>query len=100
LPTQLFLGWFGPRGLASILFVLLIVEDSDVPHRDELLSITVVTVVLSALLHGISAAPLARLYGRLSTGMGECEENQPVTELPLREGQMPMNNNTERTKTQ
>ena len=86
LSTNLFLGWFGPRGLASILFVLLILEESDVPHRDELLSITVVTVVLSALLHGVSAAPFARLYGRMAARMGECEENLPVAELPLREG--------------
>ena len=93
LPTQLFLGWFGPRGLASILFVLLILEGSDVPHRDELLSITIVTVALSALLHGVSAAPLAKLYGRLTAGMGECEENQPVADLPIREGQIPIDNN-------
>ena len=86
LPTSLFLGWFGPRGLASILFVLLILEESTVPHRNELLSITVITVVLSALLHGVSAAPLASLYGRFAARMGECEENQPVVELPLREG--------------
>ena len=33
LPTQLFLGWFGPRGLASILFVLLILEEAEVAHR-------------------------------------------------------------------
>jgi NhaP-type Na+/H+ or K+/H+ antiporter len=86
LQTHLFLGWFGPRGLASILFVLLILEDSDVPHRGELLSITVTTVALSALLHGVSAAPFARIYGRLVDRMGECEENQLVAELPLREG--------------
>ncbi len=86
LPTQLFLGWFGPRGLASILFVLLILEKSAVPHLNELLSITVITVALSALLHGVTAAPLSGLYGRLAAGMGECEENQPVTEMPLREG--------------
>lgn len=86
LPTQLFLGWFGPRGLASILFVLLILEESAVPHRDELLVITVITVALSALLHGITAAPLAKAYGRLAENMGECEENQPAAELPLREG--------------
>jgi NhaP-type Na+/H+ or K+/H+ antiporter len=86
LPTQLFLGWFGPRGLASILFVLLILEESAVPHRDELLVITVITVALSALLHGITAAPLANAYGRLAASMGECEENQPAAELPLREG--------------
>lgn len=86
LPTQLFLGWFGPRGLASILFVLLILEESEIAHKDELLTITIVTVGLSALLHGITAAPLAKLYGQLAARMGECEENQPATELPLREG--------------
>lgn len=88
LPTQLFLGWFGPRGLASILFVLLILEESHLKHHEELLSITVVTVALSALLHGVSAAPLSRLYGRLAGRMGECEENQRAAELPLREGQV------------
>ena len=86
LPTQLFLGWFGPRGLASILFVLLILEKSEVAHKNELLSITVVTVGLSALLHGVTAAPFSNFYGRLTARMGECEENQHVEELPLREG--------------
>jgi len=92
MPSYLFLGWFGPRGLASILFVLLILEESDVPHRDELLSVTVVTVALSALLHGLSAAPFARIYGRLAGRMGECEESRPVKEMPLREGLLPNNN--------
>lgn len=97
-PTQLFLGWFGPRGLASILFVLLILEESEVSHREELLSITVIAVALSALLHGISAAPLANLYGRLAARMGECEENQPTTHLPLREGHTLIDNDSDRTK--
>jgi len=92
LPTKLFLGWFGPRGLASILFVLLILEKSEIPHREELLTITVITVGLSALLHGISAAPFARLYGRRVERMGECEERKPVTEMPLREGHARINN--------
>ena len=87
-PTMLFLGWFGPRGLASILFVLLILEGSDVPHREQILSVTVLTVALSALLHGISAAPFARRYGRLAKSMGECQENQDAVELPLREGHL------------
>jgi NhaP-type Na+/H+ or K+/H+ antiporter len=92
LPTQLFLGWFGPRGLASILFVLLILEETELPHRAELLSITVVTVALSVLLHGVTAAPFAALYGRLVARMGECEESQPVAELPLRAGLNPIDN--------
>jgi NhaP-type Na+/H+ or K+/H+ antiporter len=93
LPTQLFLGWFGPRGLASILFVLLILEKSEVPHRDEIFSITIITVALSVLLHGVSAAPFAKLYGRLAARMGECEESQIVAELPLREGHVPNDKN-------
>jgi NhaP-type Na+/H+ or K+/H+ antiporter len=92
LPSYLFLGWFGPRGLASILFVLLILDKSNVPHREELLSITVITVALSALLHGLTAAPFARAYGNMAARMGECEENQTVTELPLRDGSTSIEN--------
>ena len=91
--TQLFLGWFGPRGLASILFVLLILEDTAIMHRTELLEITVLTVALSAIVHGATAAPLAAWYGRRAQFMGECAENKAVTELPLREGQMRVDNN-------
>jgi NhaP-type Na+/H+ or K+/H+ antiporter len=86
LPSQLFLGWFGPRGLASILFVLLILEESAIPHHDEILSITVLTVAMSALLHGMSAAPLSNAYGRLVARTGECAETRPVVEMPLRAG--------------
>jgi NhaP-type Na+/H+ or K+/H+ antiporter len=85
-PTVLFLGWFGPRGLASILFVLLILDEADVLHQQQLFSITIVTVALSVLLHGISAAPVARLYGQFAKRMGECEENLDIAELPLRGG--------------
>jgi NhaP-type Na+/H+ or K+/H+ antiporter len=92
LRTQLFLGWFGPRGLASILFVLLILEDMAIIHGSELLAITVLTVALSALLHGVTAAPLANWYGRRAQRMGECAENKIVAELPLREGHMRFDN--------
>lgn len=92
LPTFLFLGWFGPRGLASILFVLLILEQAELPHREEILSITVITVALSVVLHGISAAPLARMYGRLAASMGDCEESKQVPDMPLREARKSNNN--------
>ncbi|NQX89927.1 MAG: cation:proton antiporter, partial [Halioglobus sp.] len=86
LPTQLFLAWFGPRGLASILFVLLILEETDIEHRHEILTITVLTVALSILLHGVTAAPLANWFGRHARDMGESAENEDVTEIPLRGG--------------
>lgn len=92
LPTFLFLGWFGPRGLASILFVLLILEEAEIPHRAEILSITVITVALSVVLHGVSAGPFATAYGRLAARMGECEEGKAVSGMPLRHGPMTNNN--------
>ncbi len=56
---KLFLGWFGPRGLASILFALLIVEEYAIPGKEEILSCVVLTVLLSIILHGVTSAPLA-----------------------------------------
>jgi len=64
LQTTLFLGWFGPRGLASILFVLLIAEEAMVPNIDMLSAVVFLTVFSSVVLHGVSAGPLAMLYGR------------------------------------
>lgn len=62
--TVLFMGWFGPRGLASLLFVLLIADEAMVPNIDIVLTVVFITVFMSVVLHGISAGPLATLYGR------------------------------------
>jgi len=61
-PTVLFLGWFGPRGLASIVFAAVVVEASGLPHTSELVVAATVTVALSVVAHGATAAPLARRY--------------------------------------
>lgn len=62
--TKGFLGWFGPRGLATVLFALLVVGQLDaLKHGDEILTIAAIAVALSAVLHGVSAAPGARWYG-------------------------------------
>ena len=63
--TVAFLGWFGPRGLASILFTLIVFEGNNLPHGDSILAAVVLTVALSIVLHGVTATPLARAY-RLS----------------------------------
>ncbi len=80
--TSGFLGWFGPRGLASVLFVLLILEEVDVENEATIFTVVIFTVALSVLLHGVSAGPAARRYGTLSQAMGPCEENMPVSEEP------------------
>ncbi len=84
LPTWLFLGWFGPRGLASILFALLVLGENESAQASLIMATVVTTVFLSVLLHGVTAAPAARWYSRLVTRMGECEETQPVSEIPTR----------------
>ena len=60
--TVAFLGWFGPRGLASIVFALIVVQEADLPHTSTLVLTTYATVGLSVLAHGVTAAPLARRY--------------------------------------
>ena len=57
-----FLGWFGPGGLASIVFAAIVVEEADLPHTDVSVSTALVAVALSVLAHGMSAAPLVRRY--------------------------------------
>lgn len=66
--TRLFFGWFGPRGLATALFALLIVDQIDHEIGETLLNLAVNAVWISAVLHGISAVPLARWYGARMAG--------------------------------
>lgn len=87
-PTYLLLGWFGPRGLASILFALLILGEHEVPYRSELLTVTVVTVAISVLLHGATAPLLARRYGAWAARVDGAAEMIPATEMPLRHGEV------------
>ena len=63
-PTVGFLGWFGPRGLASIVFALIVIEESALPHEDLMVLAVYLTVGLSVFAHGLTASPLADLYAR------------------------------------
>lgn len=68
--TKLFMGWFGPRGLASIVFVVL-VQDEMLPGSTSLMTTVTWTILLSVLLHGLSANPLSKRYGaRISENGG------------------------------
>jgi NhaP-type Na+/H+ or K+/H+ antiporter len=72
------MGWFGPRGLASIVFAV-IVEDTHQVHEATLLTTTYLTVGLSVLLHGLSAAPLVSRYARWYAAAGD--RRPPAMEL-------------------
>jgi len=60
--TTLFMGWFGPRGLASIVFVVMVLA-TKLPGSNILLTTVTWTILLSITLHGITANPLAAVYG-------------------------------------
>ena len=62
-PTVAFIGWFGPRGLASLVFGLLVVERG-VPEQATLVTTVAVTVALSVILHGVTSVPFAARYHR------------------------------------
>jgi NhaP-type Na+/H+ or K+/H+ antiporter len=63
--TRWFIGWFGPRGLASVVFALIAVESLPAsPQLAEVTGTLTATVLLSVVLHGITSAPWAEAYGR------------------------------------
>jgi NhaP-type Na+/H+ or K+/H+ antiporter len=88
-PTVAFIGWFGPRGLASVVFGLLVLERG-VPEQQTLLTTVVLTVALSVLLHGLSSTPLIGVYHRWYTSHARAhptaEETAPAT-MPRRRRQ-------------
>ncbi len=61
--TVAFIGWFGPRGLASIVFGLIAVDALEPSASKVILAALTLTIVLSVLLHGMTASPLAARYG-------------------------------------
>lgn len=60
--SKLFLGWFGPRGLASIVFAIIVV-DVGLPGSRFIAMVVTCTVGMSLLAHGVSATPMARWIG-------------------------------------
>jgi NhaP-type Na+/H+ or K+/H+ antiporter len=69
--TLSFIGWFGPRGLASIVFLVMVVG-ADVPGKDTIVTTVAWTIVLSIVAHGLTANRLASIYGaRVKSRNGE-----------------------------
>ncbi|WP_344371495.1 sodium:proton antiporter [Agromyces tropicus] len=90
-PTVAFVGWFGPRGLASLVFALL-AADRGVPEGETVLTTVVVTVAMSIILHGLTSAPLVDLYHRwydANTPTDSTSGESVPTRLPRRRRQFP-----------
>ncbi len=90
LHTIAFVGWFGPRGIASILYILLVLKESHLAHHETIFTVVITTVLSSVYAHGLTAVPWANLYARQIQKMQEkhgdeqMREMEMVSEMPLR----------------
>jgi sodium/hydrogen antiporter len=57
-----FIGWFGPRGIASVLYLLMVIIEIGVVGYERIFSVICLTILLSVFLHGITAIPFSKLY--------------------------------------
>ena len=85
--TTGFIGWFGPRGVASILYIFTVLEE-DLQGESLIYGVVMLTVLISIFAHGVSAGPGAKWYAKRVEGVVESEgtEMQEVPEMPVRAG--------------
>ena len=63
--TMMFIGWFGPRGIASILYILIVINEViSIKDHETVYAVVTLTILLSIFLHGISARPLVKMYAK------------------------------------
>jgi NhaP-type Na+/H+ or K+/H+ antiporter len=88
--TVLFVGWFGPRGLASVVFTLLAVEElGEGSAAAPAVAAVAFTVLLSVIFHGVSAGPLAAAYARSRQQLdhaGDAPRSRRSTQARIRSG--------------
>jgi sodium/hydrogen antiporter len=86
--SVLFAGWFGPRGLASIVLGLIVIAEApQLAGAGQIELVVALTVLLSVLLHGVTAAPLSAAFARRVEKMAaDAPERQETVELPTRVG--------------
>jgi len=90
IPSVAFIGWFGPRGLASVVFALLAVEDLEVDDSlRTAVSTIALTVLLSVVLHGVTADLFATRYGTWVDRERPRAETKPATEPRVRRSVVP-----------
>lgn len=82
--TVAFTGWFGPRGLASVIFALLALEQLPGETAKPVVAVITITVLLSVIAHGVTAGPLASRYGAHMGAKTTAPEHTVVPELALR----------------
>jgi len=82
--TVALIGWFGPRGLASVIFALLALEDLGSRTAHNAVAVIAITVMLSVVAHGATADPLATRYARLLARRADGRTAAEVPAIPER----------------
>lgn len=85
--SVLFIGWFGPRGIASVVYGITILDEDNLSGSDVLFNTMAVTVLLSIFAHGLTAFPGANWYGQKMSSKASStpmREMKSVSELPVR----------------
>jgi NhaP-type Na+/H+ or K+/H+ antiporter len=84
--SVLFMGWFGPRGLASIVLLLIMLNETPgLPGLKTISEVVSLTVLFSVFAHGLTADPLSRWYAsKVSAMPPEAQERQEAQENPTR----------------
>ena len=90
LESILYLGWFGPVGIGSILYVYTILGAENIPGQDTIFNTVMFTIFLSVLVHGMSATPLSNWYAKRMAALDKegfaDVETMPVSEMATRRG--------------
>jgi NhaP-type Na+/H+ or K+/H+ antiporter len=82
--TVLFVGWFGPRGLASVVFALLAVEQlGETPVVEHAVAVVALTVLASVVLHGVTAGPFGSRYVHVEQQTGDDPGAAPRARRPV-----------------
>ena len=83
-PTIGLVAWFGPRGLASVVFALLALEELGSRAAGQAVAVITITVLLSVIAHGATADPLATRYARLLAGSANGAAEAQLPSMPER----------------
>ena len=85
--TFVLLAWFGPRGVASILYVLLVLREGALQSESLIFSTVILTVLIRVFAHGLTALPGTRWYAHRLEGLedhSEVHEHKPLSEMPTK----------------
>ena len=86
--TTAFVGWFGPRGTASIIYIYFVLDAEGLTGVDLIYEVVMITVLFSIILHGVTAAPGSNRYGKKMADeqfiTSDAAEHKEVSEMPVR----------------